>query len=213
MDRCLLRSSITLQPCRGLRQAAASHQSWPTIRGRKGGSPTSVTSLAFSVFPESIANLTVFVEFTSETSCNMSHSLACESLVARPIRSPATTMQQRPALCLCRAPDRPQFPARSLSACRWQQGGSQLKFVAQRGELPVSTLKKDGSLPISGVVVIDQRSELFDVCTQSDVLGAAAHDGLPSLCLRGLGAVALMVAKLFENRGVIAKERVSRHSG
>jgi hypothetical protein len=92
------------------------------------------------------------------------------------------------------------------SAWRWQQSGSQLQLAAQFGQLPVPTLKKDGNLPVGGVVVIDQGSELRDICTQSDVLGASAHDGLPSLCLRGLGAVALMVAKHYQNRRGISIE-------
>src|ERR1700691_6202901 len=81
------------------------------------------------------------------------------------------------------SPDRPQFPGRSLSTCRWQQGGFHLKFAPQFSNLSVSTLKKDGSFPISHVVVVDQSGELCDVRTQSYVLGATSHGRFPILSL------------------------------
>jgi hypothetical protein len=65
----------------------------------------------------------------------------------------------------------------------------------QFSDLSVPPFKKDCILPVSGVVVIDQSSELCDVCTQSDVLGAAPHGRFPNLCLPEFGTAAMMLVK------------------
>jgi len=61
-----------------------------------------------------------------------------------------------------------------------------MQVAAQFGEFTVSTPKQARGLPVGGVIVIDQGSELCDISAQFDVLGAPPHGGLASLCLRKL---------------------------
>jgi len=77
---------------------------------------------------------------------------------------------------------------------------AQLQFATQFGEFTVSALKH--RCLRWRRIVIDKGSELCDICTQSDVLGAPLHADFRAFACANW-AMALMVAKRLENRNVI----------